>query len=129
MKTYLSQFKSVILVFLLILIFTNFLSADQSNDIKRLETRIAELEKRVTKLESLLQTSDKSEINYSEKWKNRSLWRKLKIGMTKYQVETILGEPRKINGGSITTWKYSKDSWHSYVQFYEGKLDTWTEPE
>ena len=41
MKIYLSQFKSVIMVFLLILLFINPLSADQSAEIVKLEARIA----------------------------------------------------------------------------------------
>ena len=129
MKNILSDFRNLILVCCLIFLLTNTLFADQSSDIRKLEARIVELEKRVAKLEALLETSSKNEIKYSEKWKNRSLWRKLKVSMSKSQVEALLGEPRKIDGGSITTWNYSKQSWHSYVRFYEGKLDTWTEPE
>ena len=131
MKIYLSQFKSVILIFLLILIFTNSLSADQSSEIKKLETRIVELEKRVAKLEALLETSSKSKISHSEKWKNRSLWRQLKVGMTKYQVRNLLGEPRKIDGGStLTYWYYSKETWHCYISFDgSDKVYGWTEPD
>ena len=129
MRINLSQFKSVITVFFLILIFTNSLTADQSSEIKKLETRIAELEKRVEKLEALLETSNTNEIKFSEKWKNRSLWRQLQVGMSKYQVKNLLVEPRKIDGGAYTKWEYSEASWHSYVRFYDGKLDTWTEPD
>ncbi len=130
MKIYLSQFKSVILIFLLILIFTNSLSADQSSEIKKLETRIVELEKRVAKLEALLETSSKSEINYSDKWKNKAQWRKLKIGVTMDQVRQLLGEPPKVNVRSFSiTWYYPSASGGN-VKFDTStrKVDGWSEP-
>ncbi|MCK4338421.1 MAG: outer membrane protein assembly factor BamE [Candidatus Cloacimonetes bacterium] len=131
MKIDLSYFKNVILICFLILIFTNSLSADQSSEIKKLEARIVELEKRVAKLEALLENSKTREIEFLEKWKNRSLWRKLNVGMTKHQVETLLGEPRKIDGGStLTYWYYSKESWHSNISFdNSGSVYGWTEPD
>lgn len=138
-------FKHLLLLCCIVFLFTSSLFADQSSEIKKLdvkvvelenrnvklEAKIIELEKRVAKLEALLETSSKSEIKYSEKWKNRSLWRKLKIGMSKYQVENLLGEPRKIDGGSVLTfWYYAKSGSHSSVSFDDdGRVFGWTEPE
>lgn len=130
MKTYLFQFKSAILVFLLILIFTNSLSANQSSEIKKLEARISELEKRVAKLEALLDSSSNDEINYSEKWKNIAQWRQLRIGMTMNQVKQILGEPPKIHVGTYTTYWFYPDWSGGQVGFHtsSGKVDGWSEP-
>ena len=129
MKNVFSDFRNLLLICCLILLLTNTLFADQSSEIKKLEARIVELEKRVTKLEALLETSSKSEIKYSEKWKNRSLWRKLKIGMSKYQVEILLGEPRRIDGGSVLTyWYYAEYGTHSEVHFSDNGVFGWTEP-
>ncbi len=145
MKNKFYYFKYLMLISCIIFFFTSSLSAQQSSEIKKLEVKlvelenrnvklnakIIELEKRVAKLEALLETSSKSEIKYSEKWKNRSLWRKLKIGMSKYQVENLLGEPRKIDGGSfLTFWYYAKSGSHSSVSFDDdGRVCGWTEPE
>jgi hypothetical protein len=129
-KIVLSDFRNLFLICCAFLLLANSLFADQSSDIRKLEDRIVELEKRVAKLEALLETPSKNEIKYSEKWKNRSLWRKLKVGMSKYQVETLLGEPRKIHGGStLTWWYYSKKSYSSMVIFNKNGLHEWNEPE
>ena len=144
MKNSLYYFKHLVMIGCMIFLFTSSLSAQQSSKLNKLEVkvielenrnaklekRVIELEKRVTKLEALLKTSTKEDIKYSEKWKNRSLWRQLRIGMSMNQVKSLLGEPRKIDGGSsFTYWYYSKVSWHSRVIFYDGRVDRWTEPE
>jgi outer membrane protein assembly factor BamE (lipoprotein component of BamABCDE complex) len=100
----------------------------QQETIERLERRVADLEKRVATLEQKLSSSQSTNIQYSEKWKNRSNWRKLQRGMTMEQVESLLGTPLKIDGGYLTYWYYSSQKWHSYVVFESGKLDSWTEP-
>jgi len=122
--------KSMLFCFVIILLSSSLFS-DQSSDIKKLEARIIELEKRVEKLEALIENSGKSKIEVTDKWKNRSLWRQLKVGMTKSQVRYLLGEPRKIDGGSILTyWYYSKQGWHSEVTFDDnGRIYGWTEPD
>lgn len=48
--------------------------------------------------------------------------------MTKYQVETLLGEPRRIDGGStLTFWYYAKYGTHSNVSFDDNGVYGWTE--
>ena len=112
-----------------ILIFANIAFAQNTSEISKLKVRISELEKRVATLEKMIGKSSSDKLHYSEKWKNRSLWRQLKTEMSMSQVESLSGTPRKISGGDITHWYYSQQSWHSYLKFYKGSLDTWTEPE
>ena len=121
--------KSMLLCFV-ILFLSSSLFSDQSSEIKKFEARIVELEKRVAKLEALLENSKISEIEFSEKWKDRSLWRKLKVGMTKHQVEILLGEPRRIKGGStLTFWYYSEDGTQSNIRFDDNGVYGWSEPD
>jgi len=130
MKNGLSYFKKIVFL-VIIALFAYSLSANQSDEVKNLKARIAALENRVAKLEALVGNSKTNEIEYSEKWKDRTIWRKLKIGMTKDQVRQLLGEPRKIDAGSaLTYWYYSKETWHCYIRFdSSNRIAGWTEPE
>jgi uncharacterized protein YhaN len=105
------------------------LALSQQATIDRLERRIAELEKRVARLEEKLATPTSSAISVSEKWKDRSLWRRLQTDMSMEQVESLLGVPKNVSGGNFTYWYYSSESWHSYVSFYKGRLSSWKEPD
>ena len=130
MKNCLSCFKSLVIISFLVFFFTISLFADQSSEIEKLETRIVELEKRVAKLEALLETSSKKEIKYSDKWKNRAQWRKLRIGMTMDQVRQILGEPPKVNVRSYSIIWYYPSALGGNVDFNTStrKVDGWSEP-
>jgi hypothetical protein len=122
--------RSIPFILLGILLFTNMSLAQQTSEITELKSRIAELEKRVAALEILMGTPSSNTIHYSEKWENRTFWRELKTGMSMRQVEAILGEPRKVDGGStLTYWYYSEESWHSRVSFNHKGVHGWKEPE
>ena len=112
-----------------ILFFVTVPYAQSKTEVKKLENRISELERRVNELEKIIGKTSSEKLQYSDKWKNRSLWRQLRTGMSMSQVESLLGTPRKISGGNVTHWYYSEQSWHSYVNFYKGSLDGWKEPE
>jgi outer membrane protein assembly factor BamE (lipoprotein component of BamABCDE complex) len=105
------------------------LTLSQQTTIDRLERRIADLEKRVAILEAKLQSPTPNANPYSEKWKDRTLWRRLQTDMSMDQVESLLGIPRKVSGGDVTFWYYSSESWHSYVSFYKGRVHGWKEPD
>ena len=116
------------LLVILIVFFISFSSFTQDNDrINILEQEIQDLKTRVLKLESMLeQKSVESVIKLSDDgWKSLMNWRKLVSGMSKAEVREILGEPMRIDGGNFATWYYEN---YGQVNFYEERLDRWSEP-
>lgn len=96
--------------------------------IRLLEAQILQLNGRVEALEGMLNQAKASQqpIVTGEGWKSRANWRKLKMGMSEDEVRALLGEPERIDGGSLSYWKYPN---YGVVRFYmrEG-VDNWTEP-
>lgn len=104
----------------------------QEATIEQLNQKIEQLENRVSILESIIANSNKKkskQANVTAVAPKLQSWRKLKKNMTFDDVIDILGEPLRINSGSITYWYYSKDFSHSYVSFYQDVVDGWKEPE
>lgn len=92
-----------------------------------LEQRVSDLENRVALIEETLPGTDT--IDTSEKeWQNVEIWRQLREGMSPDQVQELLGRPITIDGGTISTWYYSEQRWHSIVRFNRGQVNSWTEP-
>ena len=92
-----------------------------------LEKRVTELEKRVAKLQQML-----DEKFADERWRDGVLWSRLKPGMSYDDVRKLLGKPARVEEAIFTTWYYHKTSkLHSHVWFDEGKLLGWEglEPE
>jgi len=52
-------------------------------------------------------------------------WRKLYKDMSTSDVQKILGEPHRVDGGNLASWHYQNGG---RVVFYEGKVDHWREP-
>lgn len=52
-------------------------------------------------------------------------WRSLKKGFTEAEVKTLLGEPKRIEGGSFTYWHYANNG---SVTFYKDTVYSWREP-
>lgn len=102
-------------------------NANDSDRIDQLEKEIQEIKLRLSKLESLLSNPSKAEelVTSSEGWKSVMNWRKLTTGMSTSDVQKILGEPHRVNGGTITDWSYQNGG---NVIFFEGKVDRWMEP-
>jgi HD superfamily phosphodiesterase len=97
-----------------------------------LEARVTDLERRVALLEG--QKGSVPATRTVQPSSNRGFedienWRRLKTGMTPSQVRAILGEPRRINGGYVSTWNYSNNITHSHVTFVDDELSSWTEPD
>lgn len=87
-----------------------------------LNQHVANLEKRVKELESLVKSKP---VNVSIE---KATWRKLQRGMSFSQVRGILGEPKTIKAGSLTYWYYSSSSSSSTITFWNDRLDSWVEP-
>ena len=96
--------------------------------IRLLEAQIVQLNGRVSALEGMLNQAKASQqpIVTGEGWKSRANWRKLKMGMSEDEVRALLGEPERIDGGSISNWKYPN---RGVVVIYRPEgVDNWTEP-
>ena len=68
-------------------------------------------------------------------WQNQANWRKLGKGMTMAQVQSQLGEPSKVDGGTVTHWYYyprggsPTDAGAGHLVFDNaGRLQSWNEP-
>ena len=68
---------------------------DTDDKIRRLEARITQLEQRLAALEekATIDKTVKQSSSSVEGWRDKQTWRQLKIGMTKHEVQAILGEP------------------------------------
>ena len=93
---------------------------DISKDKELLELKV-EI-KRLREEVSVLSSNNRKSSNI--KWEDISNWRKLKQGMSMDKVKQLLGEPKRVKGGSFTHWTYPDGK----VTFYNEGLDSWSEP-
>jgi hypothetical protein len=72
---------------------------DAERRIRELEQKMALLEQRIAKLESIVLAArhdvEQPAAASPDKWKDRANWRRLRKGMSKKDVELILGPPPK----------------------------------
>lgn len=101
--------------------------------VKELEQKLAQLEQRIAKLEGIILQLQKNQAKpagpTSDRWKDKANWRLLKKGMTKSEVEQILGTPPKIvpNNYYGDIWYYP-DSKGGFASFNKEEILTnWTE--
>lgn len=103
----------------------------KDEEILRLRQRITELENRIKALENfylIFEESQDVQAGTVEGWQNKKNWRRLETGMTKDQVQSILGKPIKTIKGVRTLWYYP-NIYRGYVSFDEnGRLIVWSEP-
>ena len=99
--------------------------AAEDNSTLYLLEKIAELEARIEALEN--PRSGTSSVPTG-----LSAWRRLEKGMSYSQVRQILGEPKQIDSGSVTSWYYGalrRYGAKSSVNFnYRDVVSGWTEP-
>lgn len=104
-----------------------------------LEERLRELERRVEQLErkeaERQQTPSgaprKTSRTAAEPWRQIANWRSLKLGMTDNDVRSILGDPDKVEVGSLVTLWYYEYPKGGRVRFSSSdhRVEGWTEPE
>jgi len=101
--------------------------AHDSDRIDQLEKDTQEIKFRLSKLESLFSNPSKAqELETSgEGWKSVVNWRKLTTDMGYSDVQKILGEPHRVNGGVMATWYYENGG---QVEYFYGKVRHWREP-
>ena len=101
--------------------------ADDSGRIEQLENEVQELKLRISKLESLLSNPSAAQeiVPSSEGYKSITNWRKLATDMSYSDVRILLGEPQRVDGGSIARWYYPNGG---EVVFQMNKAWQWSEP-
>jgi hypothetical protein len=101
--------------------------AHDSARVEQLEKELQEIKIRLSKLESVASNAGNAQqlVPSADGWKAVVNWRKLTKGMSTADVRTILGEPERIDGGTIERWSYQN---RGRLVFYDGKVDSWTEP-
>ncbi len=89
-----------------------------------LEREVRDLTKRIETLESHIKATGKPGANVPP---TLATWRQLRKGMSEDDVRRLLGEPKRIEAGSLLNfWRYAN---FGSVHFSEsGKVEGWDEP-
>ena len=117
------------LLFAIVLTVATFSSfASDSERITQLENEVNELRLRVQKLENPQSnaSNQQKQVVANEGARSIANWRKLNRGMSYNEVRGILGEPMRIEGGGIATWRYPSNG---SVVFIRDRLSSWDEPQ
>jgi hypothetical protein len=103
----------------------------EEEEILQLRQKIVALEAKIKQLEGLLDectASRKKGAADAYGWQNKMNWRKLEMGMSQAQVQSILGEPTKVIKGVKTLWYYP-NIYGGFVSFDQsGNIVGWNEP-
>ena len=105
--------------------------ASQADSLRRrieyLESRSLDLERRVIQLESLINAEPSVDQQAAAPSSSPTLqkWRQLKTGMTPSAVRALLGEPERVDGGTVAIWRYPRNA---SVTFISDVLRQWSEP-
>lgn len=106
--------------------------AQPSNDqVTQLRSQLEELEARVSDLERRLrQQADEKKSSSSQPLPAaQQQWRRLSKGQSRDVVRNVLGEPKRIDGGTLEYWFYSdRDRSGPHVYFGYSGLSGWREP-
>lgn len=117
---------SIIIGFLSLAVAFNA-NAQNIDRIDQLEKEIQEIKLRLSKLESLFGNPSNAQevLTLGQGWKSVVSWRKLTTNMNYSDVKDILGEPHRVDGGTLANWYYQNGG---RVTFFDGKVTQWTEP-
>jgi hypothetical protein len=121
------MFKKITFIGFLLLAVSFNSYANDSDRIDQLENEIQWLKLRLSKIESLPSNPSNAQepVTSGDGWKSVKNWRKLTNQMSASDVQKILGEPDRVNGGDIANWYYQNGG---MVTFMNGKLYHWMEP-
>lgn len=103
----------------------------QADELSNLKRRVLELERKVERLEKLLPAPGRSLApeGTQESWRGKDNWRRLSSGMTRSQVEDLLGRPGKIVANEYFIWWFYPNGSGGRVEFSTaGRVTGWTEP-
>ena len=93
-----------------------------------LENKISKLENKISKLENRFPKKI-DRLTYSEKWLNKSNWRKLRNGMSEIEVVNLLGEPHSRNAPNFIEYEYRNNTYYGVVSISDfSGVKLWKEP-
>ena len=122
--------RGMVGLYVLLALFSQPIQA-QDKEILQLRQKISELEAKIEELEGRLNecvASRKKETADEYGWQNKMNWRKLEMGMSQSQVQSILGKPTKVIMGVKTLWYYP-NIYGGFVSFDKsGNTVGWNEP-
>jgi TonB family protein len=94
--------------------------------IELLESSNADLERRIRELESLIKSEPSHGRPITTPTRGELVnWRQLRRGMTMDEVRDLLGEPERVEGGPVTTWRWANSSVYFIIN---DELAGWSEP-
>lgn len=119
--------KTISFIGFLSFAFIPYANAHESDRIIQLEKEIQDIKSRLLRLETFPGTQSKAQepVVSSDGWRSLTNWRKLIPDMIESDVRRILGEPDRIDGGSVAYWYYQN---RGNVTFISGKVQSWKEP-
>ncbi len=113
----------VFTVMLMVLMMSGLVRAANIEDLERklrdIKTQVADQERRIIRLEGRGQVNNTIPLesqftNGNERWKELKNWKKIVSGMSRRQVESILGQPTSVKtDSSFVTLMYQGDSTNS----------------
>ena len=119
--------KSIIALLFLSLAVVFSSNAQDTDRIGQLEKEVKVLRARISALEALLSNhgNAKELVPSGDGWKSVANWRKLLTDMSPSDVRRLLGEPERIDGGSVAWWYYPNGG---RVTFLSDRASQWVEP-
>ncbi len=90
-----------------------------------LERRVLELERRLLKIENPERGTQPVQRGTTGDSRDIASWRQLREGMTYAEVRALLGEPTRVDGGSMAYWYFPRNG---LVAFVSGAVMSWREP-
>ena len=121
------MFKKITFIGFLLLAVAFNSYANDSDRVDQLEKEIQGIKLRLSKLESLPSNPSNAQepVTSGDGWKSVKNWRKLTTDMGTSDVQKILGEPERLDGGAVASWYYQNGG---IVTFINGKAFKWEEP-
>lgn len=101
-------------------------AAPQGDRLARLDARVATLERQVRALEARVDTDTLAAPYANAKWVQPANWERLRIGMTRQQVQDLLGPPMVNNG---ERWDWAIQGYGGADVVFSGNvIQTWQAP-
>jgi outer membrane protein assembly factor BamE (lipoprotein component of BamABCDE complex) len=128
-RTLINTFLKVLVTSLIPMVVTMNAGAQTTDRTAQLEKEIEAIKQRLNKLESAqgISTADPKPVAAATGtgYKSLASWRQLKNYMSPSDVRALLGEPVRINGGSLARWYYPNGG---ELVFVGDRLSQWNEP-